>query len=162
MFVNIFLLSLYKRFEADMSLSHLWFLKHHEQEQLWEERVVYFNSQFSGHILSQSRIPGRRYREMLLLDMTPHGSLGLFSYTTHDYLPRVGTTNNWLGPHQALVKKRSNRLAAWSGLFYWGNFSMQNPSSQMVVVCVRLTKEELEQGFRSKIRCLIQEKKCDI
>jgi hypothetical protein len=39
---------------------------------------------------------------------------------------------------------------------------MQNPSSQMVVVCVRLTKEELEQGFRSKIRCLIQEKKCDI
>lgn len=75
------------------------------------------------------------------------------SYRTKDHQPRDGTTHRGLGPPIFIInKKMCTHLRR--GQSDRGCFSVEAPSSQMTLACVKLTKSQTTFLFYTKEQCL--------
>lgn len=68
-----------------------------------------------------------------------HGLLSSFSYTPQGHLPKGGTAYNEQGPCTSIIHQSIAPSWLCTGQSYAGIFSVEALSSQMILVCVKLT-----------------------
>lgn len=140
--------------------------KHHDQIQLWEEKVYLaymFQSQsiMKGRKSEQERKeePRRRPRRDAADWLAPFGLLSLLPYTRQTTCPGVAVPSvRWALPRQSSIKKMNHRLAPRTS---GGSiFSTQVLSCQTASSCAKRQKSNYDIVLRGSLSLLTQPAGC--